>query len=79
MNEDFVNYLGHRKIARANQLYYRASAIDNIIRLRIFFKKISESSVLDVGVFNWQNVRIHVTEICIQFKYTVSFYQINDV
>ena len=52
MNEDFVNYLGRRKIARASQLYYRANAIDNISRLRIFFEKISESSVLDVGVFN---------------------------
>ena len=52
MNEDFVNYLSRRKIARTSQLYYRAGAIDNISRVRIFLKKISELSVLDVGVFN---------------------------
>ena len=40
MNDDFIQFLGRRAIARASQLYYRANAVDNINRLRAFFAQI---------------------------------------
>ena len=39
MHGDFVQFSGRRSINRASQLYYRASAADNINRVRLFFKK----------------------------------------
>ena len=49
MHEDFVHYLGRRKINRASQLYYRARATDNILRLSQFFKRASDTSSLAGG------------------------------
>ena len=49
MHEDFVHYLGRRKVNRASQLYYRARATDNIVRLSQFFSQTSSSSVLAGG------------------------------
>ena len=52
MNEDFVQFLGRRTITRASQLYYRARALDNIIRLKIFFGRLSNlPAIYEVGVF----------------------------
>ena len=52
MNEDFVQFLGRRTITRASQLYYRARALDNIIRLEIFFGRLSSlPAIYEVGVF----------------------------
>ena len=49
MHEDFVHYLGRRKVSRASQLYYRARATDNIVRLTRFFSETSSSSILAGG------------------------------
>ena len=49
MHEDFVHYLGRRKINRPSQVYYRARATDNILRLSQFFKQASTTSALAGG------------------------------
>ena len=46
MNADFVHFLGRRAISRVCQLYYRASAYDNIIRLYIFFRSVASQHIL---------------------------------
>ena len=52
MHEDFIQFLGRRTITRASQLYYRARAIDNIIRLQIFFGRLSSlPAIYEVDVF----------------------------
>ena len=40
IDPDFVNFLGRRAISRACQLYYRANAYDNLVRLNMFFRSI---------------------------------------
>ena len=44
MPEDFVSFLGRRSISRASQLYYRAHAKDNILRLKKFFLRLDRTS-----------------------------------
>ena len=39
MHEDFVQFLGPRAVTKTSQLYYRARAADNILRLRIFLNE----------------------------------------
>ena len=52
MHEDFVQFLGRRTIKRSSQLYYRAHAADNILRLEMFFARLSRSTVVnDNGLF----------------------------
>ena len=46
LDPDFVHFLGRRAISRACQLYYRASAYDNIIRLDMFFRSIAAQHIL---------------------------------
>ena len=46
MHEDFIQFLGRRVISRASQLYYRANAIDNILRLKMFFGSLSNLPAL---------------------------------
>ena len=46
MNPDFVHFLGRRAISRVCQLYYRANAFDNIMRLRIYYKSIISRHIL---------------------------------
>ena len=46
MDADFLHFLGRRAISRACQLYYRANAYDNIVRLNMFFKKIRCQHIL---------------------------------
>ena len=46
MDPDFLHFLGRRAISRACQLYYRANAYDNVVRLKLFFRKLSRSHVL---------------------------------
>ena len=46
MDSDFVHFLGRRAISRACQLYYRANAYDNIIRLGMFFRSIRHQHIL---------------------------------
>ena len=46
MNPDFVHFLGRRAISRVCQLYYRANAYDNIIRLGLFFESIAPQHIL---------------------------------
>ena len=46
MDADFVHFLGRRAISRACQLYYRANAFDNIVRLNMFFSSISSHHIL---------------------------------
>ena len=55
MHGDFVQFLGRRSINRASQLYYRASAADNINRLRLFFSDISELRLFDTGLYGASN------------------------
>ena len=47
MDSDFVHFLGRRAISKACQLYYRASAYDNIVRLRMFFCSIRDQHILE--------------------------------
>ena len=49
MDSDFVHFLGRRAISRACQLYYRANAYDNVIRLSMFFRSIRHQHILQ----NW--------------------------
>ena len=51
MHEDFVQFLGRRKISRASQLYYRARATDNIYRLSRFFAQMSLPVLTEGGLF----------------------------
>ena len=51
MHEDFVHFLGRRKISRASQLYYRARATDNIYRLSRFFAQMSRPVLTEGGLF----------------------------
>ena len=51
MHGDFVQFLGRRSINRASQLYYRASAADNISRLRLFFGNISQLPIFGTGLY----------------------------
>ena len=51
MHGDFVQFLGRRTISRASQLYYRASAADNIYRLRLFFSDISLLPIFGTGLY----------------------------
>ena len=46
MDIDFVHFLGRRAITKACQLYYRANAFDNIIRLDMFFRSITSKHIL---------------------------------
>ena len=46
MHEDFVQFLGRRAVNKTSQLYYRARAADNVLRLRMFFKRISMQEVI---------------------------------
>ena len=46
MNDDFLHFLGRRAISRVCQLYYRANAYDNVVRLNMFFKSISYYHIL---------------------------------
>ena len=46
MNDDFLHFLGRRAISRVCQLYYRANAYDNIVRLNMFFESISNLHIL---------------------------------
>ena len=55
MHGDFVQFLGRRSINRASQLYYRASAADNISRLRLFFKNISHRPIFSTGLYGTNN------------------------
>ena len=53
MHEDFVQFLGRRTINKSSQLYYRARAGDNILRLTMFFTRLSHSPVInDNGLFD---------------------------
>ena len=47
MDSDFVHFLGSRAISKACQLYYRACADDNIVRLRMFFWSIRDQYNLE--------------------------------
>ena len=51
MHEDFVQYLGRRAIRRASQLYYRANPVDNIRRLRTFFRDVSTVAPFMRGLY----------------------------
>ena len=51
MHEDFVQYLGRRAIRRASQLYYRANPVDNIRRLRTFFRDVSSVAPYMRGLY----------------------------
>ena len=51
MHEDFVQFLGRRVIRRASQLYYRASPVDNIRRLRAFFSDVSTTAPFMRGLY----------------------------
>ena len=46
LDPDFVHFLGRRAISRACQLYYRANAYDNIVRLDMFFQSIRGQHIL---------------------------------
>ena len=46
MEVDFVHFLGRRAISRACQLYYRANAYDNIVRVDMFFRSIGSQHIL---------------------------------
>lgn len=46
MDPDFVHFLGRRAISRACQLYYRANSYDNLVRLDMFFRSISNQHIL---------------------------------
>ena len=53
MHEDFVQFLGRRAIKKSSQLYYRAQAGDNILRLEMFFARLSRSTVVNEnGLFD---------------------------
>ena len=52
MHEDLVQFLGRRAIKRSSQLYYRARAGDNILRLEMFFARLFRYAVVnDNGLF----------------------------
>ena len=55
MHGDFVQFSGRRSINRASQLYYRASAADNICRLRLFFNDISDLPIFGRGLYGAPN------------------------
>ena len=46
MDPDFLHFLGRRAVSRVCQLYYRANAYDNVVRLNMFFEKLSRRHVL---------------------------------
>ena len=46
MDADFLHFLGRRAISRVCQLYYRANAYDNVIRLNMFLRSISGQHIL---------------------------------
>ena len=43
MPSEFVGFLGRRKVTRASELYYRANARDNILRLKNFFQRVNSA------------------------------------
>ena len=47
MHEDFVQFLGRRSINKTSQLYYRARAADNILRLSLFFQRLTSEPVVN--------------------------------
>ena len=47
MHEDFVLFVGRRSITKMSQLYYRARAADNILRLSMFFQRLSVDPVVN--------------------------------
>ena len=47
MHEDFVQFLGRRSINKSSQLYYRARAADNVLRLSMFFHRLSQNPVVN--------------------------------
>ena len=46
MDADFTHFLGRRAISRVGQLYYRARAYDNIVRLNMFFRSLQSQHIL---------------------------------
>ena len=55
MHGDFVQFLGRSSINRASQLYYGASAADDICYLRFSFSDISELRIFDTGLYGTPN------------------------
>ena len=51
MHDDFIHFLGRRKISRVSQLYYRANAVDNIKRLYVFFKSMDTEPPFMRGLY----------------------------
>ena len=51
MHDDFIHFLGRRKISRVSQLYYRANAVDNIKRLYTFFKSMESEPPYMRGLY----------------------------
>ena len=49
MNPNFLHFLGRRAIACVCQLYYRANAYDNIVRLKMFFERLGRSHILSLS------------------------------
>ena len=47
MHEDFVQFLGRRTINKTSQLYYRARAADNVLRLSLFFQRLTSESIVN--------------------------------
>ena len=63
-HEDFVQYLGRRAIRRASQLYYRANPVDNIRRLRTFFRDVSTVAPFMRGLYGApQYIFLHVAVV----------------
>ena len=57
MDADFVHFLGRRAISRVCQLYYRASAFDNVLRLNMFFRSIRHQHfILTKSIGLWVKV-----------------------
>ena len=46
MNSDFLHFLARRAVSRVSQLYYRANAHDNIVRLDMFFTRLGRQHIL---------------------------------
>ena len=47
MHEDFVQFLGRRCLNKTSQRYYRARPADNVLRLSMFFKRLSINAVVN--------------------------------
>ena len=48
IDADFLHFLGRRAISRVCQLYYRARAYDNLVRLNMFFRSICAHHILQL-------------------------------